>query len=121
MTMGRPGPVLIRYLALFLLGGLYWRFVCRIGEAAEPWDTGGYWQLWYPLSLAISALAGFLLRDRRGQPGVLITFAQLPVMWINNGVGPLVAVGVVFLCGLAVPAGLISLLAGRFAPRTHRP
>lgn len=107
--------------AIFVLGGLYWQFVSRIGEAAEPWDADAYWRLWYPLSLALSALAAFALRRRHAMAGVLITFAQLPVMWINNGIGPLVAVGVVMLCGLAIPAALISMLAGRFAASLRRP
>ncbi|MEA1084934.1 hypothetical protein SFC76_11750 [Sphingomonas sp. CD22] len=107
----------MKVLALLFVSGLYWQLVCEATGAKEPWDGDGYGTLWYPLSLALAAVAGYFSRYHAWLAGGIITFSQLPVMWINNGIGPLIAAGLLFLCILAVPAVAISSIAGRFAMR----
>jgi hypothetical protein len=63
----------------------------------------------------LSALSGFLLRRRSWLAGVIVTFAQLPVMWVNTGLGGLLMVGATILCILAVPAIAVSMIGGRLA------
>jgi hypothetical protein len=108
-----------RVVALFVVGGLYWQFVCRTAGVSEPWDGDGYWRLWYPLSCALAAAGGYLLRKRGWRAGALVTFAQLPVMLLNGGAGPLLAVGVLFLGVLAIPVVAIATAAGRLATRAR--
>ena len=107
----------LKLVFLLIAGGLYWQFVCQNSEVAEPWDTEAYWPLWYPISLALSAIAGFFLKNDGWLAGAIITLMQLPIMWFNSGVGPLILVGLFFLSVLAVPAVAISLLAGRLGAR----
>jgi hypothetical protein len=107
----------IKVLVLLIVSGMYWQFVCQRTGTVEPWDGDAYWRLWYPLTFVLSGVAGYVLRNDGWLAGAILTFAQLPVMWINNGTGPLIAVGVVFLFVLAVPPVAISLLTGWFATR----
>ncbi len=111
--------LLMKLLALVLASGLYWQLVCEVTGAQEPWDSDGYWTLWYPISLALAAVVGYFLSSHGWLAGVIITFSQLPVMWINAGTGPLLAAGLLFLCILAVPAAAVSFIAGRVAMRTR--
>ncbi len=110
----------VKALSLFVLGGLYWQLVCQVMGVDEPWDAPAYWAFAYPASLVLAAIAGLLLRRDGWLAGAVLTFAQLPVMWVNNGTGPLWAVGLLFLCLLAIPAVALSTLTGWFASRVHR-
>ena len=107
-------PVLPAFI-LLISSGLYWQYICYVSAVGEPWDADAYWTIWYPVSLVLSALAGFLLRSRWGLAGIIVTGAQLPVMWMNNGTGPLLMVGLIMLCGLSIPAGLVAMLVDRWA------
>ena len=106
---------ILKILFLLICGGLYWQFVCQTDESIEPWDTEAYWSLWYPLSLALSAIAGFFFGKDGWLAGATMTFAQLPVILFNiDGLGPFIILGFFILCILALPAAAISLLTGRF-------
>lgn len=105
----------IQPFALLLVGLLYWQLVSQFSGAKEPWDAEGYWRIWYPGSLVLSALGGFVLRRRSWLAGVIVTLAQLPVMWVNTGFGGLLTVGATILCILAVPAVAVSMIGGRLA------
>lgn len=107
----------IKLLALLAASGMYWQLACHMTGAREPWDAEAYWRLWYPFSFILAAITGCFFGKDGWLAGGIITFAQLPVMWINNGTGALVAVGVILLGILAVPAAAISLLTGRLAMR----
>lgn len=105
---------------VYLLTGslAYWYLVCLMTDQNEPWDAASYWVIWYPLSLGLSALGGYALKSRSWSAGVIVTFAQLPVMVMINGeVGALIAVGLVLLVGLAMPAAAIAKAAGRLGTR----
>ncbi|MDQ0836853.1 hypothetical protein [Sphingomonas faeni] len=105
----------IQPLMLLLVSLLYWQFVSHVSGAKEPWDADGYWRIWYPGSLVLSALSGFMLRRRGWLGGMIVTFAQLPVMWVNAGTGGLLMAGATILCILAVPAFAFSTIGGRLA------
>jgi hypothetical protein len=110
------GPT--RIIVLLICSVLYWGFVCWVTGTREPWDADAYWHLWYPASFGLSAIAGLMFKDRGWMAGAILTFAQLPVMWMNNGAGPLLVFGLMMLCGLAVTVIALSALAGWFAART---
>jgi hypothetical protein len=109
------GPT--KVLVLLVCSVLYWNFVCWVTGSREPWDADAYWRFWYPASLGLSAVAGLVLKNRGWMAGLILTFAQLPVMWINTGTGPLLVIGLMTLCILAVPVVAISALTGWFAAR----
>ena len=102
-------------LGVLIVGGLYWQLVCRMTGTLEPWDAPIYWSVAYPVSLLLSGITGRFLGTHEWLGGALITFAQLPVMWLNNeaGLGPLWIVGLIFLILLAVPCVAVSALTGR--------
>lgn len=107
----------IKVLGLLVASCLYWQIAAQTTGVHEPWDAPGYWYFWYPASLAMSAGAGLLFRVNGWWPGLVITFSQLPVMWLNTGIGPLVVFGIVFLGALAIPAMALSYLTGWIADR----
>jgi len=109
----------IRLFALLLVSAMYWQLVSQWSGVAEPWDAGGYWRLWYPVSLALSAVAGFVLRSRWGLAGAVVTVAQLPVMAVHAQPGVLMIGGMMILCILAIPAAAVSALAGRLRARAR--
>ena len=103
---------LIQMSVLLLAGGLYWQTVVWVTGANEPWDAHAYWHLWYPISLLMSAFAGPFVRQSPWQAGLLLTLAQLQIMWLNSGVGPLMVFGLAYLLALAIPAMAISQITG---------
>ena len=94
--------LLLRLPALLIVAAVYWQSVCLWTGRDEPWDAPAYWMLVYPVSMLLAAMAGFV-----------ITLAQLPIMMINAGTGPLWVVGLIYLCVLAIPVAAVSALAGR--------
>lgn len=117
MTLSRR---LIRPVAIFAGGAAYWQLVSLGAGTGEPWDAGAYWTLWYPGSLALAALAGWASRGQGWVAGLLLTIAQLPVLWLNSGIGPYWLVGISLLGVLALPAAGVGWLADRIAQRTRR-
>jgi hypothetical protein len=109
------GP--IKILVLLVCSMLYWQSVCRVTGATEPWDADAYWRAWYPASFGLSALAGLFFKRRGWMAGAILTFAQLPVMWLNSGTGFLWVVGLMMLSILAIPVVAISALTGWLAAR----
>jgi hypothetical protein len=109
--------VALRAFILLIVGGLYWQAVCQMTGAREPWDADAYWYLWYPISCLLSAIAGVSFRKTGWLAGGIITFSQLPILWLNSGTGPLMAVGLLFLSMLAVPTIALSALTGWLAAR----
>ncbi|BBC70987.1 conserved hypothetical protein [Altererythrobacter sp. B11] len=98
-------------------GAAYWFLVTKVTGAAEPWDAETYWSVWYPVSFILSALGGLLLKRRGWLAGMMLTFAQLPVMWLNTGSGPLWLIGIIMLCALALPVSIVSAVSGWIAAR----
>jgi hypothetical protein len=109
----------MKVVALLIISGLYWQLACQVAAVKEPWDAAAYWTIWYPVSLPVSALAGLFFKPRAWWAGLLITFAQLPIMWLNNETGPLVAVGIVFLFVIAIPAIAASAITARIANHAY--
>ncbi len=105
--------ILLAAISAFAL--LYWQMVCDLTGANEPWDAAEFLTKWYPVALAASVVSGFWLRLWGWSAGVIIISAQLPVMLLNSGAGPLLVVGLFFLVGLAFPAALLSTAAGLIA------
>jgi hypothetical protein len=105
-------------LAALLIGLIYWQLVCLWAGVSEPWDAKAY-GVFYAVSLGLSALLGPVFPSRAWLAGVLLVFAQLPVMVAKEGLdfGPLLPVGLAFLVLMAIPASLVSVLAWRIRVR----
>jgi hypothetical protein len=105
-------------LVLIVASGLiYWQLTCLWSGYGEPWDSEWYLPLWYPVSIILSACGGYLLGKRGWISGAVITFAQVPIVIVNNGVGPLLAAGLLILVFMAIPPIIVAFLTGRYAAR----
>ena len=107
--------LVVKILVVPLVGAVFWQLFCQMTGTLEPWDAPIYWGVAYPLSLILSAIIGRFLGAHGWLGGALFTLVQLPIMWLNNGTGPLWAVGLIFLVVLAIPCAAVSALTGRFS------
>jgi hypothetical protein len=107
--------LVVEIFVVAIVGTVYWQLFCQMTDTFEPWDTPAYWSVGYPVSLVLSGIAGRFLQTKAWLGGALVTLIQLPVMWLNNGIGPLWGLGLIFLIGLAIPCAAISALTGRFS------
>ena len=103
----------VQVSTMLTVGIAYWWSCIQITNVKEPWDAANYLFVWYPVSLALSAAGGLIFRRHSWLSGVALTLAQLPVMWMSTGIGPLWPVGLIFLSFLAIPAVASSILGSR--------
>ena len=104
--------------ALFILvGTAYWTVVSVLGGTPEPWDAPGYWTVAYPGVLLLSAVAGLVRPAGAWAWGTLLVLAQVVVVVIATGVGPLLAAGLLYAVVLSLPALSISSIAGWWRKR----
>lgn len=107
-----------RLIALLIGSLAYWLLVCRIDDVAEPWDGRNYWRLWYPTSVAVAALAGCWLRQRGWSAGVIVTFAQWPVMWLTSRQPTISPIAPLMLAALALVPIAAATLGGGWRGRS---
>lgn len=89
-----------------IVGLFYWSSVSAIAGTKEPWDAPAYWSAAYPISMVLAVALGFAFRRRAWITGLALTFAQLPIMLANTGIGPLAFFAVALLAILSVPVVL---------------
>ena len=100
------------WLASFAGGTLLWSVATLSSGGREPWDTGEYWAIYMPLACVLSGLLGFTFPERTWRWALAVMLAQMPVMWMTQGVGSLWVPGLVMLLVLALPGMLIAALGG---------
>ena len=100
-------------LVVLMLSLAFWTAVSLVAGVSEPWDAESFWRLIYPAALVLSAVAGGWFPHRSAAWGAVVMFAQIPVIIVSSGAGPLLAAGVVYAAVLSVPAMALSWLAGR--------
>ncbi len=79
---------------------------------AEPWDSSGY-AGFYLGAIGLCALFGWLYTDRSWRWGVILIFAQLPVMLVHTKPDGLLLVGIAYLSALTLPAIMVAIAASR--------
>jgi len=82
---------------------LYWELATHLLDVGEAWDSPAY-SVAYLIALAASGAIGFLMPEQPWRWGLIVTFAQVPVIMLNAGAGPLLAVGLLFAAVLSLPA-----------------
>lgn len=105
------------FLVLTILSVGYWTLVASLAKTPEPWDAEDYWMLAYPLSILMAAVAGAAFDRRAWLAGLVLTMGQLPVLLVQSGGGPMIAVGLLLLVVLAIPAAIVSGCSGWLARR----
>lgn len=97
-------------------GVLLWGLASLGMHSAEPWDAPGFWYA-YLAAVALSAFWGWLFPKRAWLWGLIVIFAQAPVMWFNKGeVGSLWVLGLILLGIMAIPPVGAAVIASGFAP-----
>lgn len=99
-------------LVALIAGLAFWGIVSAALGGIEPWDAGSFWTIIYPAALALSAMLGLVFPRRSWAWGAIVLLAQVPVVVIASGAGPLLAAGVVYAAILSIPAVLVSWIAG---------
>jgi hypothetical protein len=96
-------------------GLLLWAVAAMGLHTAEPWDSPAFWYA-YAVAIGVSGAWGYLLPQRAWLWGVIMSFAQAPVMWVTSGdVGSMWLPGLVALGFLALPLAGTAVVASRFS------
>ena len=99
---------LVRFVTVAAVALIFWQAVTVILGASEPWDSPDY-LAWYVASLGLSAFFGYAFDRHAWRWGVIIVFAQLPVLLFHSGAGNLLLAGLVYLSVLALPAAIVAV------------
>ena len=100
-------------LSIAAIAGLaLWSVVSLSSGDIEPWDAARYWTLACPAAFVLSLVLGLIFPMRAWCWGAVVMLAQVPVVIVVSGIGPLLAAGVVYAALLAVLAMLASALGG---------
>jgi hypothetical protein len=93
----------IRLLLVTIAGLASWQGATVVLGKPEAWDSPNYLGF-YLAALGLCAAFGYFFPERAWRWGLIIVFAQLPVMLFQSGTGPLMVVGLGFLTAMALPA-----------------
>lgn len=102
----------LRLFAVFLLGVGYWSAASVVLSSGEPWDSPNY-SAWFLGCLAISAAVGWLFRTKPWRWGPILVFGQAPVILVLTGLDPMFVVALGWITLEAIPALIVSAVAGR--------
>ena len=91
-----------------VIGIAYWAVASAMAGGDEPWDAPAYWTLAYPGALLVSAVLGVAMPGRAWLWGLIVVFAQVPVVIAVSGAGPLLMAGLLYAAVLSAPAALVS-------------
>lgn len=99
-------------------GALLWWIGGALAQRREPWDSGAYWAVAYPLAVAWSAWLGWRFPQRPRLWALLVFGGQFAAMVVRNGeLGGLWPLGLGLFAVLSLPA---MAAAGRLARRRLR-
>ena len=104
---------LLAHVLSAMAGLALWAVTAEVTGKREPWDTGIYWTVSYPLAVIGSALLGFLFPQRPWRWAAMVMLMQFVVMIaMGSGLG-LWPLGLIVLAVLAAPAALAAVLAAK--------
>jgi hypothetical protein len=104
---------LLAHVLSAMAGLALWAVTAEVTGKGEPWDTGIYWTVSYPLAVIGSALLGFLFPQRPWRWAAMLMLMQFVVMIaMGSGLG-LWPLGLIVLAVLAAPAALAAVLAAK--------
>jgi hypothetical protein len=99
-------------------GAALWLVTMLISGRREAWDSPLYWQVAYPLSIALAAWFACRAPDRPWRWALAVMLIQPVVMAVTSGSSfGLLPLGLILFGLLAVPAVLVTLLVARWTKR----
>ncbi|MCC5862555.1 MAG: hypothetical protein JJT93_11680 [Gammaproteobacteria bacterium] len=105
----------IRTLYVALAGGAaLWIITMAATGRSEAWDSPRYWDVTYPLCLALAALLGYLTPVRAWRWGMAVIMIQAPVVMFTSGNSwNLLPLGIGVFLLLSLPAIAVAVVAAR--------
>jgi hypothetical protein len=105
-------------MALAALAGVgAWSLAALVTQKREPWDSGLYWFLFYPLMLAAAAALSYRHPQRPALIAVVLFEAQFVAMCIaDRELGNLWPLGMLLFAVLALPGVAAARWAARRSP-----
>ncbi|HET7848292.1 MAG TPA: hypothetical protein VFL51_04435 [Pseudolabrys sp.] len=87
------------------IGGLtLWTTTALLGGRAEPWDTGLYWTISYPLALIGAAALGYIFPRRPWRWALVLVYSQVLILMASGSGFGLLPLGLILLAILYLPA-----------------
>jgi hypothetical protein len=102
------------YLIAVIGGVALWTATALVGGRSEPWDSGLYWSVSYPLSLVAAAVLGYVFPSRPWRWALVLMYSQVLVMLASGSGLGLLPLGLILLGMLSLPAIALAR-AGAFA------
>jgi hypothetical protein len=114
--MNRPGTATPAAIA-FVIGAALWLLAGALTHRREPWDSGAYWLLVYPLAVAACGALGWRFPDRPWRWALVLFEAQFVTMALRSSeVGNLWPLGIALFAVLALPG----IAVARWTARLRR-
>ncbi len=92
------------YTAATLGGAILWIVAAVAGGRTEAWDSGLYWSIAYPLTVALAGALGYVFPVRPWRWALAAMFAQLLVLVVTAAGFGLLPIGLVLFGILSLPA-----------------
>jgi drug/metabolite transporter (DMT)-like permease len=101
------------YVAL-ASGAALWIVTMAATGRSEAWDSPWYWDVTYPLCIALAALLGYLTPVRPWRWGFAVIMIQLPVVMFTSGNSwNLLPLGIAAFLLMSLPAVAAAVAAAR--------
>jgi len=95
----------VPYVLAIAAGAILWAVGSAVSDRREAWDSGTYWAVFYPASIAVCAVLGFLFPERPWRWCVALFAAQFVTMALISGeIGNLAPLGLIMFGILSLPA-----------------
>lgn len=105
------------YLIAGVGGVALWSATALLGGRAEPWDTGLYWTVSYPLALLAAGFLGYFFPRRPWRWAFLLICSQAVVMIFSGSDFGLLPLGIAMLAILTLPALVLAGIGARTRAR----
>jgi hypothetical protein len=103
------------------LGGLaLWTVAATLAGGREPWDTGAFWTVYWPVAIALSFTLGTLFPRRAWLWSFVVMAMMMPVMLWNGSGLSLLPLGMALMAVLAIPGSLAGRAGARLRLRRAR-
>lgn len=105
----------VRTLYVALAGGAaLWLVTMAASGRSEAWDSPWYWDVTYPLCIALAALLGYRTPVRPWRWGFAVIMVQLPVVMFTSGNSwNLLPLGIAAFLLMSLPAVAAAVAAAR--------
>ena len=105
--------------SIAFVGGLLLMFAAaEISGRREAWDSGIYWAVFYPLSIAACGVLGYLFPDRAWRWALAFFVGQCVAMLLRNGeLGNLFPLGLTLFGILSLPGVAVAMIGAKLKGR----